>query len=699
MNGMKAYFFSRFHSRNYLCQALPLFISIFLSALLISVTAFLYLAQYKLYLEYAVSSFGSQYFVINDALTDEQTETAESFGHVEKLWKVGEYTYVVTDNARNAYSTAEELASLLGLERNGYGTYNISFNRQLLGLYGIRDPYGGGMTALEQFIGLAASCVILIMILFAVIIKGTYAAFSRKRSAEWGLLRSIGAEPRQIYSILFLEMLFYCVPAILLGTAAAYCIQAAALRFVFSLSVTLICVLCVLLLTGAVSFVQGRAVMRMDILDSVYGRQSFSEKSKNSGASSVISSRHPARSLAWHFYRSSRGSYRMSTFILALFFTLSTAFTLTMAMICANSMRAIEDNIYNVSVQTGQSLPDEKTRAGLCDESDLYSAYEMSIFSCAAEKTVDLSASRNTWLWSGETMLHTIVYGLDERSYQSYLSDAGLPAKTNGAILVTNVSGTGEKTAIELPLDNTEKIRVNGRTPYNLENENYTELEIAGKSQVYPKLDTVFFPYDVVLILPLEEYRELDEKIYGDSSMKVSTVLLHVPENELGYVKERLYADEGLNQSEYLLVHTRQDEIDSVNAGLSSTETFFTIMIVFCGALGVCGTVNSIASNITARRDDIALLCDIGLDKGEERKMFLWEALSFLVIPFFVSILLTAAVAFVYRLFIFNEVTISMALRYMKPTVCIVSDVCIAVAIFAVYFSAGRERIKPRESV
>ena len=126
-----------------------------------------------------------------------------------------------------------------------------------------------------------------------------------------------------------------------------------------------------------------------------------------------------------------------------------------------------------------------------------------------------------------------------------------------------------------------------------------------------------------MLILPLEEYRELDEKIYGDSSMKTSTVLLHIPENELGYVKERLYADEGLNQNEYLLVHTRQDEIDSVNAGLSSTETFFTIMIVFCGALGVCGAVNSIASNITARRDDIALLCDIGLDKGEERKMFL----------------------------------------------------------------------------
>ena len=63
----------------------------------------------------------------------------------------------------------------------------------------------------------------------------------------------------------------------------------------------------------------------------------------------------------------------MSTFILALFFTLSTAFTLTIAMIRANSMRTIEDNIYNVSVQTGQSLPDEKTRASLCNEADLYS--------------------------------------------------------------------------------------------------------------------------------------------------------------------------------------------------------------------------------------------------------------------------------------------------------------------------------------
>lgn len=89
-------------------------------------------------------------------------------------------------------------------------------------------------------------------------------------------------------------------------------------------------------------------------------------------------------------------------------------------------------------------------------------------------------------------MLHTIVYGLDERSYQSYLSDAGLPAKTNGAILVTNVSGTDEKTTIELPLKNTEKIRVNGRTPYNLENENYTELEIAEKVRYIQSLIQCF---------------------------------------------------------------------------------------------------------------------------------------------------------------------------------------------------------------
>lgn len=167
MNRTKAYFFSRFHDRRYAFQALPLFMSIFLSALLISATAFLYTAQYELYLEYAVSSSGRQHFVINDALTEEQTKTVDNYSRVEEMWKIGDYTYVVSDNARSAYSTAEELAALLGLEKNGYGTYNISYNRQLLGLYGIRDPYNDGITALEQLIGIAAFCIILIMVLFS----------------------------------------------------------------------------------------------------------------------------------------------------------------------------------------------------------------------------------------------------------------------------------------------------------------------------------------------------------------------------------------------------------------------------------------------------------------------------------------------------------------------------------------------------
>lgn len=696
MKAITSYFFSRLHHEKQ--KILPLFFSLLLASTVISILALMYAAQYDSYLRFAEEFSGEQHFVINESLNDTQLSALRDYPDIEKYWTNGEYTYIQVKNIKSVYAVSEAIAHNLGLERTGYGTYKISYNRQLLGLYGIKDPYTNGITALGQLVLMASAFVIMTMILFSVIIRGAYAALERSRRSELGLLRSIGTTPEQIRYLIYLELILICIPAILLGLIIGYTVQTLVFRFIFSPIINLICAGCVFLTAFISSFSLVKRTAHETIISIISGNVEVTDKSsydRNSKKTAHLPiEKNPPRMLAWLFYRKNRGAYRLSAVALTLFFAVSISFFTVMAFLRADSYAQLERNVYNVSVLTGNMLPDEDTIEKLAELSCDYSAFEVNTCSVVSDGLIDSAGNTNVWIYNGQQMLHTLLYGVDETTYRAYLNAAGLSETTHGAILVNNSQGStmnNENHAAAIcgfPLADINRITLHARSPYDMENEQEVSLPIAAVSECYPEFDTVFSPYDMVIVLELDEFERIDGTLYGDQSMRSASILLNADDDVLGRIKEQVeeILDSSFEGSIYSIT-TKLDKMQRIDENLRSNEQFILIMVAFFGVLSLLNAANSIKASLESRRHELDLMWSIGFDQIDERKMFLWEASAYSLLPAVFSILIAALVGVFLKCFVMRMAAFGTVLKEFQWGGMCLSILSVVIVIFAVYLT------------
>ena len=60
------------------------------------------------------------------------------------------------------------------------------------------------------------------------------------------------------------------------------------------------------------------------------------------------------------------------------------------------------------------------------------------------DMNVDMSAAANAWIYNGQTVLHTILYGLDDITYGKILEQADAAGTDGSVILVNNIGGTNK---------------------------------------------------------------------------------------------------------------------------------------------------------------------------------------------------------------------------------------------------------------
>ena len=159
----------------------------------------------------------------------------------------------------------------MGLERNAYGQFKITFNRQLLGLYGVKDPYYGGITALGQYLLAMAGAAVLVMLLFVVMIRGAYAQVVRENMRRSGMLLSVGMTPRQLSQMLLLETVICFATAAIAGVIAGYGVQALIYSFSFSAPLTAAVILCSFITVLIAVYGQLRKLMRVSIVSAING--------------------------------------------------------------------------------------------------------------------------------------------------------------------------------------------------------------------------------------------------------------------------------------------------------------------------------------------------------------------------------------------------------------------------------------------
>ncbi|WP_049042668.1 ABC transporter permease [Clostridium sporogenes] len=101
------------------------------------------------------------------------------------------------------YEVLPQIAKSTGLTKDEYGKYKIRYNTPLLNLYGIKDKNAKN-TQIIVIIAMVIIMTLLVMAAFILIIYNAFSLSANNRIKQLGILKSLGATPRQIrHSVIY----------------------------------------------------------------------------------------------------------------------------------------------------------------------------------------------------------------------------------------------------------------------------------------------------------------------------------------------------------------------------------------------------------------------------------------------------------------------------------------------------------------
>jgi ABC-type antimicrobial peptide transport system permease subunit len=671
-------------------RLLPFILSIALASAVLAILMFSLYAQHLGMIDMAIGYSGKQHFVINEALTDEQLTALKGTSGVNDVWTSDEFTYVAVSDISKTYQVAETAASAMGLERNAYGQFKITFNRQLLGLYGVKDPYYGGITALGQYLLAMAGAAVLVMLLFVVMIRGAYAQVVRENMRRSGMLLSVGMTPRQLSQMLLLETVICFATAAIAGVIAGYGVQALIYSFSFSAPLTAAVILCSFITVLIAVYGQLRKLMRVSIVSaingSIYDSTAVMQYKK---ANEPISPKSPSRSLAGCFYRANRKGSRAAVADLALFCAVGISFQLLMAAVRANSYLELENKRFSVSMSFAGGLPSGETIDRLENLADDHAAYYAN--TCCVMSDIDINdeSAINIWFYNGRPMLHTVIYGMDQSTFEKFKSQRGIDA--DGAVLIKNIAGSsGDAFSGIFPLNDISSVTLSARSAYDIENERTAVVPIAAVTDVYPDLGDVYFKYFLVIVIGIDEFLSYDEALYGDQSLRSANLSLNLPEDEIEACTQKIAEIMQDSDTEIAWYNTLINDKQAVEENIRPIEQFFYILILFFGLLGLINALNSIRASLESRRRDFELLRSTGLDERQELGIYLWEAAFFSAAPILAAIPVAVVMLIVLKAFLFKALPVSGWLGRLSPLLLLSAALPWMAVVFATYCFGGR---------
>ena len=149
-----------------------------------------------------------------------------AYGFLDLKSPLPEGMYIVSASLKNIHKSYELfplLAASSGMKINSEGQYDITYNTTLLELYGVKDPNGNGsIFGLSGYFLTALLTMGLVMLVFIILIYNAFTVTSASQIKQLGILKSIGATPKQIRNCIYFEAFVLACGAVPLGITLGY---------------------------------------------------------------------------------------------------------------------------------------------------------------------------------------------------------------------------------------------------------------------------------------------------------------------------------------------------------------------------------------------------------------------------------------------------------------------------------------------
>ncbi|WMM23420.1 FtsX-like permease family protein [Tissierella sp. MB52-C2] len=642
------------------------------------------------------------------------------------------------ENPRTVYSDLPEIGKTLGFEL-GEGdlveyNYSARYNPRYLRLQGIFIP---SMSVWEQGLYYTIQPFIftlLIMIMFSIIIYNVFTIWSNNRLRQLGILKSIGATPKQIKMTVKIEALVLSIIPIILGLGLGhlFCyfgvdiikdmvnsdVNGSIFNLTFKTSPIIILIILTLsFLTILLSISRtARKLSKISPIEAIrYSGLNYDNYKSNKNSEIDYNHVSIIPSLSKDSLRVNKKGFRTTVISIGIGFTILFVFLIVLSGVKADeTLNSVEIyhpmqmHLYSDEI-IDESLYKEIDKISDIKQKLVYKRYYV-LFEVKPEdesnefrniggfKDIDsrkfsVRNKGNYYEVAGE------LIGVDSDSFNRYAQSLGLiseeyyNSESPKAILLNLV-----KEDMNKPISRAEYIPYLNDDIDSLSFGEYGDekygfnIDIGFKTSKKPWKDFYLVSYHIALIVPKEVLNTMMEgfSLPGDYSHTEYAYLL-VDEEDISHVKEGIkdIAKYYIPGSDYDIWDKIAYELETKDAMKVLYLIAFTFIVSMC-IIGVSNAYSSINNNLRNRRREFAMLKSMGMTKDGLKKMLRLEGIYYCIYPFLYSIPLCLIILI--GIAKFNKMfSIKDFLFYLEYKTLLIYIIVIIISIYIAYYFGIRK--------
>lgn len=660
-----------------------------------------------------------------------------AYGWLETLnlpKETGLVVYLQMRQPSNVFDAVPEIAKRIGLKMDEYRDYPYRYHTALLGLYGIYAPGKFLNSDLPKLFFALAMVAAASVAVFTYIIRGAFSISAKRKVKELGMLKAIGATPRQIRLFIIYEARGLSVIPLILSVGLGY---------LFSYGVLTAYSILTDKVVGSkltVSFSPWAAILAMafsfiTVLLAASGPSKEMAKlfpidamRENWGSAKLKKSKkHPVLRKCFGFLgklsansiSANKSLFRTCTVTLSLCMLLMFSFLALFAVSDINNTKAEQDNHFNVNItmETGQrvdtALMDELKKLPHVENQVTYAMTNCALWISESELSGDFlqSGGFNTKAAgeyiverNGKYRVPCALIGLEEDAYQSCIAEADVDnSGKSSAVVVNFVVKDPDARGYEAKKDMTAYLNLSTGQSLELSEKfldsiqgDYTfDLNVSTIRSTMPDIGRNFAFYTLPIIVPMEEYYNIIQNFQEDRAVYNYRTYMNLSAEDDMDAEVQYGADQVcstyLSRNDFY-TSSKTERIEDRKQLTAATMLIVYSLTALFGIVGISSAVSAILNSLYQRRKEFAMLRSVGLGRKGIRRLLGIEGFILAAKPTFFGfpILLFICIALVWM----QDVTFAEFLTVFPLWGLIVYIVLVLVIIGGIYMLASRKMRK-----